>query len=101
MGANYLGQTQIDYIKSRVLSSVMQYSSNQLPSVIIFDNLEAAVAMSLDESGYRIDKIVFNNQNSMNELEVESKKLQIYAIVQNINDVNQKLFVEKLKQYYD
>lgn len=100
LGANYLSQMQIDYIQSKVLKAVTTYSANQLPSVIIFDDLDAAVAMSLDENGYRIDNIVFNNQVEMNELEIESKELQIKAIVQNINEVNQKVFEEKLKAYY-
>lgn len=101
LGANYLGQMQIDYIQSKVLKAVTTYSANQLPSVIIFDDLDAAVAMSLDENGYRIDKIVFNNQEEMNELEIKSKELQINVIVNNINEVNQQVFEEKLKAYYN
>lgn len=101
LGANYLGQMQIDYMRSKVLKAVTSYSANQLPSVIIFDDLDAAVAMSLDEDGYRIDKIVFNNQEKMNELEIESKELQIKVIIDNINQVNQKVFEEKLKAYYN
>jgi hypothetical protein len=101
LGANYLSQMQIDYIQSMVLLAVTSYSANQLPSVIIFDDLNAAVAMSLDKNGYRIDKIVFNDQEKMNELEIKSKELQIKVIVDNINDVNQKVFEEKLKSYYN
>lgn len=101
LGSNYLGQMQIDYIQSKVLKAVKTYSANQLPSVIIFDDLDAAVAMSLDENGYRIDKIVFNNQKDMNELEIKSKEMQINVIVNNINEVNQKVFEDKLKAYYN
>ncbi|HKK60689.1 MAG TPA: hypothetical protein VJ937_14505, partial [Salinivirga sp.] len=58
LASNYLGETQIKYIKNRVLKAMSRYSVNQLPSVIILDDFNAAVAMSLDETGYQVQKIV-------------------------------------------
>ncbi|MCK4662810.1 MAG: hypothetical protein KAT68_08095 [Bacteroidales bacterium] len=100
LGANYLGITQIDYIKSKVLYAVLKYSVNQLPSVIIIDNFNAAVAMTLDTNGYKIEKIVFSDEKLINETEIEERKEKIYAIIKNINEVNQSVFEEKLKEYY-
>ena len=47
LGSNYLGETQIVYIKTMVLKAMVKYSYNQLPNVIVFDDLQAAVIMSL------------------------------------------------------
>ena len=101
LGANYLSKMQIEYIQSRVLNSILQYSENQLPKVIILDDYHAAVAMSLDESGYQIEKIVFDNQDKMNEVELEFRIEKIETIINNINIVNKKVFQDKLKKYYN
>ena len=100
LGANYLGKPQIKYIKTMVLKAVNQYSKNYLPSVIIFENFNAAVAMSLNETGYRIDKIVFSDAKRISrEAKIERRK-KINAIVDNINEVNKKLFQERLEEQY-
>jgi hypothetical protein len=100
LGANYLGKPQIKYIKTMVLKAVNDYSKNQLPSVIIFDNFNAAVAMSLDETGYRIDKIVFSDAKTISRGTKIERRQKINAIVDNINDVNKKLFRDILKSYF-
>jgi hypothetical protein len=79
---------------------VNDYSKNQLPSVIIFDNFNAAVAMSLDETGYRIDKIVFSDAKTISRGTKIERRQKINAIVDNINDVNKKLFRDILKSYF-
>jgi len=100
LGVNYLGKPQIQYIKTMVLKAVNQYSKNYLPSVIIFKNFNAAVAMSLNETGYLIDKIVFSdNKRISRETKIERRK-KINAIVDDINEVNKKLFQERLEAQY-
>ena len=101
VGANYLGETQIKYIKSMVLKSIADYSDDQLPSVIIFDNFNAAVAMSLNEIGYQIDKIVFIDERFIS-IETRLERVnQINSIVNQINIVNKEVFQQKLKSYYN
>lgn len=101
VGANYLGETQIKYIKSMVLKAMVDYSDDQLPSVIIFDNFNAAVAMSLNETGYQVDKIVFADERFIS-LETRMQRInQIHLIVQQINEVNKQVFQQKLKSYYN
>ncbi|MDA3953164.1 MAG: hypothetical protein PF485_05930 [Bacteroidales bacterium] len=101
VGANYLGETQIKYIKSMVLKSMVDYAENQLPSVIIFDNFNAAVAMSLNETGYQVDKIVFADERFIS-LETRLERVnQINLIVNQINKVNKEVFQQKLKSYYN
>lgn len=101
VGANYLGETQIKYIKSMVLKSMVDYAENQLPSVIIFDNFNAAVAMSLNETGYQLDKIVFADERFIS-IETRLERVnKINAIVSQINEVNKEVFQQKLKTYYN
>lgn len=101
VGANYLGETQIKYIKSMVLKSMVDYADDQLPSVIIFDNFNAAVAMSLNEIGYQIDKIVFIDERFIS-IETRLERVnQINSIVNQINKVNKEVFQQKLKSYYN
>ncbi len=101
LGANYLGQEQIDYLQNSVLFAVKRYSVNSLPSVIIFDDFEAAVAMTLDNSGYKIEKITFNNENELSD-EIKYQRIErMNGIISKINDVNKKVFEQKLKSYYN
>jgi len=101
VGANYLGETQIKYIKSMVLKAFAKYADEQLPSVIIFDNFNAAVAMSLNETGYQIDKIVFADERFIS-IETRLERInQIELIINQINDVNKEVFQQKLKNYYN
>lgn len=101
VGANYLGETQIKYIKSMVLKAFTNYADDQLPSVIIFDNFNAAVAMSLNETGYQVEKIVFADERFIS-LDTRMQRIdKINLIVKQINDVNKELFQQKLKSYYN
>ncbi len=101
LGAKYLGKTQINYIKNMVLKAVMQYSRHKLPSIIIFDNYNAAVAMTLNEKGYNIKRIVFSDEDRITEGDKEIRREAITNIVNNINEVNKELFEKRLKNYYD
>ncbi len=100
LGSNYLGKSQIEYIRSCVLNSVLRYSVNQLPSVIIFDDFNAAVAMTLDKKGYRIEKIVFNDAANLDEEQIKTRKRKIVEVVNSINEANDKIFKENLARYY-
>ncbi|OFX83618.1 MAG: hypothetical protein A2W99_15420 [Bacteroidetes bacterium GWF2_33_16] len=101
LGSNYLGETQIKYIKSMVQKAVTKYAENQLPSVVIFDNFNAAVALILNESGYHIEKIVFAKEKDLSPLEVENRIIIITDIIKKINETNKELFQQKLKNYYN
>ena len=100
LGANYLGETQIKYIKSMVLKAMTQYSDDKLPSIIIFDNFNAAVAMNLNEKGYQIEKIVFGDELFISVEEKEQRIRKIKQIISHINEVNKTLFQKKLEKYY-
>ncbi len=100
LGSKYLGKDQIYYIKNAVIKSVMHYDINNLPSVVIFDDLSAAVAMTLDENGYKIEKIVINNQGKYNNDEIDRRIKKIEAVIKEINEANKKVFENKLKNYY-
>jgi len=101
LGANYLGEAQIKYIKSMVLKSMAQYAENKLPSVIIFDNFNAAVAMSLNEKGYQVEKVVFADEKYISmEMQLDRTE-KIKTIVNQINEVNKEVFQQKLKSYYN
>ncbi|WP_462281853.1 hypothetical protein [Salinivirga cyanobacteriivorans] len=100
LASNYLGETQIKYIKNRVLKAMSRYSVNQLPSVIILDDFNAAVAMSLNEKGYQVQKIVFRDQEQLSEYEMKERKKTIRALIHEINEVNKEVFQKSLKKYY-
>jgi hypothetical protein len=101
VGANYLGKAQIEYIKTMVMKAINDYAKNELPSVIIFSNFNAAVAMSLDEQGYQVEKIVFNDEEEISDELKQDRSQKIRAIVDNINQVNKSIFQERLKKYYN
>lgn len=100
VGANYLGNVQITYIKTMVQKAVLHYSYNQLPNVILFDDLDAAVVMSLNETGYNLEKIVFKNSQNLSEEEKGIRQQKIELTIRTINKANQKIFEERLKKYY-
>lgn len=100
LGAKYLGVNQIEFIQNRVTSSVLLYSANNLPSVIIFDDYNAAVAMTLDNSGYKIDYVVFRDQETISPEEQGSRIEKIEALIAAINEANDKVFRKKLSTYY-
>lgn len=100
LGANYLGKAQISYIQTMVQKAILQYSFNRLPSVIVFDDIQVAVAMALDEKGYRMEKIVFRNVDELTPESKYNKELQVNNTIRSINLLNQKLFEQKLKRLY-
>lgn len=101
LGAKYLGEAQIAYVSDGVRSAITRYSASNLPSVIIFDDYNAAVAMRLDSGGYRVDYIVFQDQNSLSPEEVQRREANIRALVGSINQANDMLFRRRLSQYYE
>ena len=101
LGANYLGSPQIKYIKHMVLKAVMQYSKNRLPSVIIFDNYNAAVALTLEQTGYNIERIIFADEDRASESILDLRRKMITEIIHNINEINKEIFRERLQQYYN
>lgn len=100
LGAKYLGTDQISFIQNNVISSVLRYSANHLPSIIIFDNYNAAVAMTLDYTGYRIDHVVFSDQHTLSTEEFELRLGKIEALIMAINEANEEVFKKKLSTYY-
>lgn len=100
LGAKYLGIKQIEYIQERVASSILLYSKNNLPSVIIFDDYKAAVAMTLDRDGYKVDYVVFQDQESMSKHEYGQRIDKIEALITTINEANDKVFRKRLSTYY-
>lgn len=100
LGANYLGKAQISYIQTMVQKAILQYSFNRLPSIIVFDDIQVAVAMALDEKGYRLEKIVYRNVDSLTPEDKYNKELQVKNTISSINVLNKKLFEQKLKKYY-
>lgn len=100
LGANYLGEAQITYISNAVLESVVTYSSNMLPSVIIFDEFEAAAAMSLTAEGYKIEDVVYRASADLSDVEAALRREQIEQIIAKINEYNQNSFKKRLGSYY-
>ena len=100
LGAKYLGVNQIEYIQQRVASSILLYSKNNLPSIIIFDDYKAAVAMTLDRSGYKIDYVVFQDQETISKHENEQRLSKIELFIATINEANDKVFRKRLSTYY-
>ncbi len=100
LGAKYLGKDQIQYIQSKVLTSVLRYNINTLPSVIIFDDYNAAVSMTLDNSGYKIGYVVFRDQNSITQEETKIRFKKIEQLINAVNDANDRVFKKRLEKYY-
>lgn len=100
LGAKYLGEDQIRYISSRVLIAVMKYNVNTMPSVIIFDDYNAAVALSLGVNGYKIEKIVYSDGEVVSGSELEGRTELIEALIKRINEANERVFRKKLQIYY-
>jgi uncharacterized protein YdcH (DUF465 family) len=100
LGAKYLGKDQIQYIQSKVLTSVLRYNINSLPSVIIFDDYNAAVSMTLDNTGYKIGYVVFRDQASMSPNDYENRFRKIELLIKAVNDANDRVFKKRLEKYY-
>lgn len=98
LGSKYLGTAQISYIKTLVLKAVLQSSGVNLPSILVFDEFNAAVAMSLDETGYKIRRIVFYNSALLDQGERENREQGIKNWIDKINSQNRDNFQKSLKQ---
>lgn len=100
LGTKYLGKEQIQYIQSKVLTAVLRYNINTLPSVIIFDDYNAAVSMTLDNTGYKIGYIVFRDQSTITNEESSIRFKKIELMVKAVNDANDRVFKKRLQNYY-
>jgi hypothetical protein len=100
LGSPYLSEAQINYIKSRVMLAVTKYNARRMPTVLVFDKYDAAVAMSLEEQGYKAEKIVFRNQDKLSNEEIYQRTLIIRGIIALINEANKKAFQERLNSFY-
>lgn len=100
LGAKYLGKEQIQYIQSKVQTAILRYNINTLPSVIIFDDYNAAVSMTLDNSGYKIGYIVFRDQSSISKEESDIRHQKIEKMVMAVNEANERVFKKRLQNYY-
>lgn len=100
LGSNYLGEAQINYVSNMVLESVKSYSTNMLPSVIIFDEYNAAALMSLNAEGYQIENIVFKGAENLRSETIEQRTQEIQEIIAKINAYNQNSFKQRLGSYY-
>ena len=100
LGANFLGEIQINYIRSQVLNSVKSYSLNNIPSVLIFDEFDAAGAISMDLNGYKIESIAFKATANLSKEQIVEYQKEIIKIIDDINIYNQNSFRKKLHNYY-
>lgn len=100
LGANYLGEVQIKYIRRAVINAAKIYSANQLPSVIVFDEYNAAAVMTLDEDGYHINQLVFSSKENLKEEEKKQREELIQNIISDINIYNNNSFRKRLEKYY-
>jgi hypothetical protein len=100
LGSPYLSEAQINYIKSRVMQAITKYNANRMPTVLVFDKYQAAVAMSLDEQGYKPEKIVFLNEDKLTGEEIFQRTIIIRGIIALINEANKKAFQEHLNNFY-
>ncbi len=100
MGANFLGEVQINYIRNAVLKAVRNYAANKLPSLIIFDEFDAAAVMTLVPEGYQIDAIVFKKSSELSEPEKQARTSQMIDIIAKINSYNHNSFIKRLDNYY-
>jgi hypothetical protein len=100
LGNAYMGQVQISYIKSRVLQAVTNYNAYHKPTVLIFDKYQAAVAMTMNETGYKAEKIIFKDQDQLYFEEIQQRTVIINGIIALINEANKKAFQEMLGTHF-
>lgn len=100
LGSNYIGEAQVNYVSNMVLESVKSYSTNMLPSVIIFDEYNAAALMSLNAQGYKIENIVFKGAEELPADTINQHTQEIEEIIAKINAYNQNSFKQRLGSYY-
>lgn len=101
LGANYLGKAQITFISNAVLNAVKNYSASKLPSILIFDKFDAAAAMTLNVTGYKIEQLAFRKSAHLSQEEIAKRTQEIRQIVKKINNYNQESFKKRLGSYYN
>jgi hypothetical protein len=100
LGAPYLGDPQIDYIKSHVMQAISNYNAQKRPSILIFEKYEAAVAISMDGMGYKVQKIVFRDEENLSPEIIEQRTNIIKGLIELINISNNEAFKRKLTNVY-
>lgn len=100
LGSIYLGEPQIRYVKNCVLYSIRKYKVPRLPTVIIFDEFNAAAILSLNESGYKLEKIAFKSDEQISEQEMIARETKIRDAIEKINEYNNKQFQKRLGNYF-
>ena len=100
LGTNFLSEIQINYIRNQVLNSVRNYSLNKLPSILVFDEFDAAAAISLDLNGYRLESLAFKSSANLSNELIEERRKEINKVIEDINIYNQNSFRRQLLNYY-
>lgn len=100
LGAKYLGEAQIRSITSYVKTAILRYNVNTMPSIIIFDDYKAAVAMTLERDGYKINRIVYSDSETASRNELEGRTEMIEQLIKTINRANEQVFQKRLRMYY-
>ena len=101
MGANFLGKAQISYVSNAVMNALQNYSASKLPSVLIFDEFDAAAAMTLDMDGYQLESIVFRSSAELSKDDIAKRQIEIAGIIKTINEYNKESFKKRLSSYYN
>lgn len=101
LGAQYLGEPQIEYIKSRIIQAIQNYNARYRPSVLIFDKYNAAAVVTLDGLGYKAQKIVFRDEDSMSPEQRMQRTNIIRGIIELINVSNNEAFKQRLGSMYN
>lgn len=100
LASKYMGKAQLSYIRTQVLKSAMQFPARTLPTMIFMDEYNAAVSMTLDETGYRIDKVFFKDEKELSPELRQQRMEQIGAEIASINTNNRKIYEKMLKNYF-
>ena len=100
LGVNFLSEIQIDYIRNQVLNSVRNYSINKVPSILVFDEFDAAAAISMDPNGYKLESLAFNTSANLTYEIMEERRTEIKKVIEDINIFNQNSFRRQLLNYY-
>lgn len=100
LGANFLSEAQIDFIRNQVLNSVRNYSLNKIPSILVFDEFDAAAAISMDPYGYKIESLAFNKSAGLTFNMIEKRRNEMIKVIEDINIYNRNSFQRQLLNYY-
>jgi hypothetical protein len=101
LGANFLSEAQIDFIRNQVLNSVRNYSLNKIPSILIFDDFDAAAAISMAPYGYKLESLAFNKSANLTFGMIEKRRNAMKKVIEDINTYNSNSFRKQLLNYYN